>query len=109
VLLEKQVRGVSVKYVLLTLYKMTSPVAASILQSRWQTASNRPIVDLASQRSRASKAAYVLTKAALPRHKLKATGRQLLVCAPLVYPEAVVATSPFVKQEVAERRVVQAH
>jgi hypothetical protein len=47
VLLEKEVRGVSVDDVLLTLYKMTSPIAAGILQFRWQTAGNRSIVDLA--------------------------------------------------------------
>jgi len=72
VLLEKLVRGVSVNNVLLTLCKMTSSIAASILQLRWQTASNGPYVDLAPQHSRAYKAAHVLTKAAVPRHKLKA-------------------------------------
>jgi hypothetical protein len=46
VLLEKEMRGVSVDYLLLTLYEMASPVAASILQFRWQAASSRPIIDL---------------------------------------------------------------
>jgi hypothetical protein len=90
VLLEKEVRGVSVDHVLLTLYKMTGLVAASILQFRWQTASNSPIVDLAPQHSRAYEAyeaAHVLTKAALPRHKLKAARCKLVVCAFLVHLE----------------------
>jgi hypothetical protein len=64
VLLEKDVRRVAIDDVLLTLYKMTGPVAASILQLRWQTASNHPIIDLAPQHSRALKAADILTKAA---------------------------------------------
>jgi hypothetical protein len=73
--------------VLLTLYEITNPVPASILQFRWQTASNRSIVNLAPQHSRAYKAAYILTKSALPRHKLKAARCKLIVCTFLVYPE----------------------
>jgi hypothetical protein len=87
VLLEKKVCGVCVDDVLLTLYEMTDPVAASILQFRWQTASNRPIIDLAPQHSRVYEAAHVLTKAALARHELKAARCKLVVCAFLVYPE----------------------
>jgi hypothetical protein len=102
VFLKKQVRRISVEYVLLTLYKMTSPVAASILQFRWQTASSGVIVDLTPQHSRAYEAAHVLTKAALPRHKLKAARRKLVVCAFLVHPER---TSPLflgVNEELAK-------
>jgi hypothetical protein len=87
VLLEKKVCGVCVDDVLLTLYEMTDPVAASILQFRWQTASNRPIIDLAPQHSRVYEAAHVLTKAALARHELKAARCKLVVCAFLVHPE----------------------
>ena len=80
-------RGVCVGNVLLTLYEMADPVAASILQFRRQTVSNRPIIDLAPQHSRVYEAAHVLTKASLARHKLKAPSCKLVVCAFLVYPE----------------------
>jgi hypothetical protein len=105
VLLEKEVRGVSVDDLFLTLYKMTGPVAASILQFRGQTASNGPIVDLAPQHSRAYEAAHVLTKPALPRHKLKAARCKLAVCAFLVYPERAFPFFLGINEELAKRQM----
>jgi hypothetical protein len=105
VLLKKQVRHVSVDDVLFILYKMTSPVAASILQFRWQTASNRPIVDLTPQHSRAYEAAHVLTKSALPRHELKAARCKLVVCAFLVYLERALPLFLWIDKELAKRQV----
>jgi hypothetical protein len=105
VLLEKDVRRVAVNDVLLTLYKITSLIAASILQFSWQTVSNRPIIDLAPQHSRAYEAAHVLTKAALPRHKLKAARCKLIVCAFLVHPERALSLFLWINKEIAKRQV----
>jgi hypothetical protein len=92
VLLEKQVRRVSIDDVLLTLLKMTNPVATRILQLWWQVAVNRLSINLSSQNSRIREIAHVLSKAR--RHEIKAATRQLLVRTALIYPEAVVA-APF--------------
>jgi hypothetical protein len=108
VLLEKQVRRVSVDDVLLTLLKMTNPVATRILQLRWQVAVNRLSINLSSQNSRTREIAHVLSKAARCCHELKAATRQLLAGALLIYIEPVVAASLSIKQKVTERRVMQA-
>jgi hypothetical protein len=48
VLQQKEVCCVSVYDVVLTLLEMIDPVTTRILQVRWQAASNRTFVDLAS-------------------------------------------------------------
>jgi hypothetical protein len=108
VCLEEAVRGVSIFDAAPTALEMIDPVATRILQLRRQVADNCLFIDLSSQNSRIQEIAYVLSKAARRRHELEAATRQLLVGALLIYPEPVVAASLSIKQEVAERRMVQA-